>query len=62
MSTTREQLEIEQIRANIEQMRIDTALAIRKVTWYERILWAGAGAGFVILGIALAEFLRSITS
>ena len=56
---TREDLELEQIRASIEEMRANNALASKKVKWYEPILISAATAGLISLGIAIAELLRN---
>ena len=59
MSTQREALELEQIRASIEEMRANNALASKKVKWYEPILYSAATAGLISLGIAIAELIRN---
>ena len=40
----RNNMEIESIRAGIEQTRIDTALASKKLAWYERLIYGAIGA------------------
>jgi len=64
MTDQQEQLEaeIEQIRANIEKMRVNTNLATKKLMWYECILWAGFGAGPIIIGFTLGVFLHGASS
>lgn len=36
-------LELEQIRADIEQTRVDTRRSSKKLHWYEKIIYIGIG-------------------
>ena len=54
----RDNLEIEQIRADIEHLRAQSALAAKKLSWYDKVIYIAIG-GLAISGLGnLLELFR----